>query len=253
MTVNQHISELFSELVNVQPKNTSSLTSSQECLQALHNFFSEVKIPYFAIFGTLLACVRNHALFSYDNDIDVAIHRSDLDLLYENLDKCLEKGFYVCETGWSVIKLRSIPTNLHIDIWVIEPCKAPGIRQLFGRWIVDHGYFYQDYFHSRSICTASCDGIDVCVPHNATSLLTEWYGDWQTPKYDAFAEYRPVLSRIISWPFIKSVVPFRFSNNPKSCYYRPWVSWLVTRFFQNTALFSLFKHPNNLDSYLVYK
>ena len=70
-------------------------------------------------------------------------------------------------------------------------------------------------------------------------------------KFDLVLESRTIQALPIEMrsQVIKSIVPFRFSNNPKSCYFRHWASWILKTFFSSTKLCKSFKHPTELTSF----
>lgn len=219
MRVDRYIQALFSDLLNYQPELYAARHTAKASLEGLHALFTQCDIRYYAVFGTLLACIRNQALFSYDHDIDLAIHRHDLALFRQCLPQALSLGFRVSELGYSVIKLRSIPADTAIDIWVIEPAPVYAIGYI---WRLDHALFRRNYFSTPA--HAPCYAVMMSIPQDAHHLLADCYGpQWRVPDTTAFCVYRPVLSRVLAWPFITSVVPMRFSHDPKSCRYRPWV------------------------------
>tara|TARA_A100001015_G_scaffold316859_1_gene432245 strand:- start:27 stop:404 length:378 start_codon:yes stop_codon:yes gene_type:complete len=121
MSIYTQITSLFSHYLNKKPSCFSPILDARQSLRVLNAFFSKQNIPSYAICGTLLGCIRNNALFSYDNDIDLAIHETDLIRFSQCIPALLDQGFVMVELGWSVIKFRSIPSDCHIDIWVIEP------------------------------------------------------------------------------------------------------------------------------------
>ena len=231
MAINSTINNLFGDFVGQVPIECDEIADAPGSLAALGEFLDERGLLYYTVFGTLLGCVRQQGLFSYDNDVDIAMHEADLALLADCMRELCQRGFKVVELGWSVIKLRSLPGDIHIDIWVIEPVSAVLFKLLGWRWRLDHAVFSRDYFNRSQRCELACHDFSVCVPDQAELLVPEWYGDqWRVPMKNAFAEYRPMLSRIFSSLFITSVVPFRFSHNPKSCYPRAWVRFMVRLF-----------------------
>lgn len=221
MRIDRQIQARFASCVGERPHTHENRVDAADSLRGLDQFFRASGIPYYLVFGTLLSCIREQGLFSYDHDIDIAIHAQDLDRFRAALPQCRAQGFYVNELGYSVIKLRSLPADSHIDIWIIEPAAW----YWNATWRLDHALFKPNYFSGHQ--TRPCYDFHPQVPDQPERLLQAWYGpQWGVKQTDAFALYRPVLSRIFAYPFMTAIVPFRFSHDPRSCRWRPWVQRL---------------------------
>ena len=47
----------------------------QEILNATEAYLREMRVPHYAVFGTLLGGIRSNAIIEYTSDVDIAVER----------------------------------------------------------------------------------------------------------------------------------------------------------------------------------
>jgi len=82
------------EEINVVNKKTEDhVIATYKLMKDLDEAFCKVGIPYFAMSGTLLGCVRHEGFIPWDDDLDIAVTEEHAKLMPKILDTLNEKGY----------------------------------------------------------------------------------------------------------------------------------------------------------------
>jgi hypothetical protein len=95
---------------------------SKEILQDLHRVFGQYKVPYMICGGTLLGAVRHGGFIPWDNDADLSVFLTDVELLKTALnDRQLSKRFRITKAlcGYRV-HCRNLLRYPSVDIFLID-------------------------------------------------------------------------------------------------------------------------------------
>lgn len=114
--------QLFSDIMKVQ----------MDLLKRFIRLCEENDIQYFAAFGTLLGAVRHHGYIPWDDDVDVAIWRKDVEKLYHAAETLefpyvLHRLDDLNNYGNNTIQLENCQTTF-TGIWDLKPGRKAGIR-----------------------------------------------------------------------------------------------------------------------------
>lgn len=168
--------EMGSPIVDSKLEGKGAWTAFED----LHKALDGAGVPYFIAAGTALGLVREGRPLSADNDIDVGVFDEDFDR--EALVALFAK-------------------NPMFDFDVVHPqTKKVGLRHRGGspidifRFYRDGDLVYHDAVFVRwgnspfEVERRDIRGLDLPLPADADTYLTENYGDWRTPYpgFDAF-------------------------------------------------------------------
>lgn len=130
-----------------QQKLSSLQKQELEILKEFKRICQEEKLRYFVVAGSMLGAVRHHGFIPWDDDIDVAMPRSDYDKFLEVTPKRL-KPEYILESprekkhitivstitskngGYTLNNAQKVQnTGAWIDIMMIDGVPDPGIKR----------------------------------------------------------------------------------------------------------------------------
>lgn len=148
-------------------------------------------VPFFFAAGTALGLVRAGGPLSADNDIDVGIFDQDWDRA-------------------ALIALFRRNPNFELDLHPLSQkvClrhRGESPVDLF-RYYQEDGRFWHDGVFVRwfntpfKVVRRTLRGLQLPIPEDADTYLTENYGDWRTPNstFDPFTEQAPNM--VLTWP-----------------------------------------------------
>lgn len=177
-------------------------------MEQIDKVLRENEISYFIVGGTLLGAVRNKKIIPWDDDIDIAILKKDLDRF-----KRLNWEFYNLEyhginNGNKVRKIAFKNTfhgkatkmkDIFVDIFVYE---KEGDKYVFSDQYSRKAW-EDDYLTDSELYPLKeydLDSLHVLGPHNPYPYLSRTYGDWNKTKFtfiktiiyplEAIASYR---------------------------------------------------------------
>jgi len=140
--------EMFSHLVNILNKNAVKWTCT---------------------YGTLLGAIRHGGLIPWDDDVDIAIDKKDVPLLFwlkSQVEKC---DYYKLVKVGKYIKLKK--DKLWIDIFVLDDWKFPQKHYKHASFIDD------ELFPMRQ---SKFGDIVVNIPHKSEEYLSRILPGWDT-------------------------------------------------------------------------
>ncbi len=172
-------------------KNQFSL-HAKGVYESFIKLLGDAEIPVFAISGTLLGIIRENDFLAHDYDIDLGVLEVDVDFKLLLLTINHSKDFYVKKADYpsfrkpgsdgkvryhrqrnpALIKVGHRTTGVHIDLFThFRDGKILWHGSTLHRW--DNSSF--------NLTTKSFLGMNVLIPDDPDSYLTENYGDWRTP------------------------------------------------------------------------
>jgi hypothetical protein len=149
--------------------NKTQLNDTKELLLKFIEFTEERKMPYFAIGGTLLGCIRNGGLLPFDDDIDVSIFEEDEHhvINYKDDKYYFEKQFF----GYKFFKKNS---TIFIDVMVLENKN--------NRYNIVNNSWPEYYFELNEIYPLQqkkFSGIYINIPVKYSDHLDRSYPNWK--------------------------------------------------------------------------
>lgn len=147
---------------------------AKNALLDLHDTLTKKNINFFLVSGTLLGCIRNNNLISYDNDIDIGVMNN---INYHDLlASVLSSGHYeLLATNFkTIIKVKHL-NGIKIDIFIhaIKNGKIwhSGLKKLY--WVNTMFALKKIVFLDRYFL----------IPDDYELYLSENYGaDWKVPR-----------------------------------------------------------------------
>jgi lipopolysaccharide cholinephosphotransferase len=120
-----YLTELLKATTDITklPNSVGKIRIMQDCSLCVLNHFAVIAkkndIEWWLDWGTLLGYHRCNGFIPWDDDIDIAMLRSDYERLFEILDKdfCKDGFFY---RGGEIIQLFFENTPAQVDIWPID-------------------------------------------------------------------------------------------------------------------------------------
>lgn len=180
-----------------------------DLLMKVDKIFEENKIPYCAIFGTLLGAIRHGGMIPWDDDIDIAIpfeSKAPFESLKSTLDAAGFELFFYEPYFYKIFPKDGI--NLVKEDGTVLPCKYPFIdiftvRQVHNTcyyvWYTDpnmnmlpakdqgHGWCLYPKEFSYPFPKVAFGPMHIPIPHNAREILERDYGaDWDQVAYATF-------------------------------------------------------------------
>ena len=128
---------------------------AKENLLILKKIFDKYKLEFFLIDGTLLGAIRDKDFIYDDNDTDICINYSDLELLVKCVPDLIEQGLEPLRISNNEISFMK--NNEYIDI---------------------------EFLKEKTRFTENLDIIEFCgesfnIPSNVNEYLTICYGNWR--------------------------------------------------------------------------
>lgn len=200
-------------------------------------------IRVYALFGTALGFVRDGGIIPYDSDADLGIMVGDLDGFVLLREVFFEAGIYLNSRRDFFVSFLACGCEFGFEIWPIMKVTNP-IYRLFGyRWLLGRVYYRDDWFGSPELF--EFQGRSYWVPSPSDGYLKQLYGpQWKIPLEGHCSIPRPVFSRCLNWFFVSFDMPGQFSGMDHLGTFRPWMSWILLRFFPKASLSSRFRHPD---------
>lgn len=166
-------------------------------MKKIHKIFVENEIEYFAVFGTLLGAVRHYGFVPWDDDIDIAVMRKDVDKVLalsedfkkvnitmqvskddEEYKECKKKKLTKCCT------INLLYKSFICDIFIMFEMKNGILQYASPIWRYAenggaNGYFYKkDTYPLRLV---PFEDTHIYIPKHPFGMLRRAYGDkWAT-------------------------------------------------------------------------
>lgn len=154
-------------------KKIFSTKNAEYALTDLKKMLDQADIEFFLVSGTLLGCMRDHAILPHDKDLDVGIFEDRL--TEKDLEKVIQYFgcFEILPTRIKdQFKLKHL-NGTYIDIFIHKK-----INQLYWHYTAKIKWFNTP-FKLKKITFLNDDFL---IPENYQAYLCENYGDdWQTP------------------------------------------------------------------------
>ncbi|RAP31432.1 hypothetical protein DID78_01185 [Candidatus Marinamargulisbacteria bacterium SCGC AG-343-D04] len=216
--------------------------SKEEWVSRFHDILIKHNIPLVLLYGTCLGIVRDKKIIDNDTDADFGIFLEDLSKLFSCIPELLDNGYFISGRGLFQISFSLPNINFYIDIWPIKKVTNPFLRLFKMKWLCDHVYFKQDFFNTpESIQFLERNYL---TPHPKELYLETVYGlDWRTPIKNRFSGPRGALSQYINKCFVDFPIPSQFSGDNSLGTFKPWVSYILKKFFPKSRISSMFNHP----------
>ncbi len=150
-------------------------------LLVLKEITTKENIDYFLFWGTLLGAVRHGGYIPWDDDIDIAMTRSDFIKLENHLHKlpdsidviCMDYGFYKLMDKYSIVS-KDGKRGIGVDIFIIE---EQGHRYRFHNV---HNYYF-NYLSKEQLYPIKLlkfENQEFSAPNCPEEILTIKYGDF---------------------------------------------------------------------------
>jgi LicD family protein len=170
-----------------------------QLLVQLHDTLDRHGIWHSLLFGTLLGAVRDGELIPWDHDLDLLIHRADIDRVVALNEELAPLGLSFWSGRTLADRLALNPGRVpwfdpgYLGIMVGDVCRgevyAPtlfsdGVLRLYD---LEHEVAFWPHssfpaFVVEDLTTADVHGVPLPVPAHAEQLLAWHYGDdWRTP------------------------------------------------------------------------
>lgn len=103
------------------PRTEQNITDAiYDCLECIHDLFTEAGIKYSLFGGSLLGAVRSGGMIPWDDDGDIVIHSQDTGKVYDLRDRFFERGFEIRDF-WHGMKIfrAGRPFLPDVDIFTV--------------------------------------------------------------------------------------------------------------------------------------
>jgi hypothetical protein len=119
----------------VLPRTEQKITDAiYDCLECVHNLFTDVGIKY-SLFGGSLGAVRSGGMIPWDDDGDVVIHSQDTAKVYDLRDRFSARGFDIRDFWYGIKKNRfGRPHFPDVDIFIVGDDYQYTIERARLRW-----------------------------------------------------------------------------------------------------------------------
>jgi phosphorylcholine metabolism protein LicD len=166
-----------------------------DILKILDKIFRETETRYWITCGTLLGFYRSGRLISHDGDLDLCVHKNDLNGLL--IRKLLNNGFKVnrvlgrLDDGFELTLSHGL---IKVDIMIFYPMeKGGGYVSVYSEKIDDsylkHNYVYRDF----DVIERKYYEVNLFTPKNVDDYLSQQYGlDYMIPKKEWFFNSSPL-------------------------------------------------------------
>lgn len=163
---------------------TLDLDIAKENLLLVHKVFTERKIKFWLMFGTLLGAVREGNFIEWDHDVDVGVLADDFGFWFPALTELQEEGFEIIRTIVDKGKdclVTILRKNYYIDFYVMSRYRRG--------WCFGNRYELKDYY--SEFIEVKFLGEWFLIPSRLDEWLIEHYGkDWQVPKKNFIGNLR---------------------------------------------------------------
>jgi len=174
-----------------------NLEAAMRMLERVSGVLDAADIKYCLDAGTLLGIVRENRLLPWDNDMDMAVSRTELPKLEAALDEIRALGYKARINKHVKDDPPMLMTEPRIvKVWVPEFVFLRAvILDIFIKTKVDDEYTWAEgtkryarksvpaHFHDE-LTRIEFAGNSYPIPADAEGYLTQRYGDWRTPKKD---------------------------------------------------------------------
>lgn len=178
-----------------QPENREQAT---QVLLALCECMNKMDLRYYVDAGTLLGIIRDDALIPWDDDLDLALHASDVAIfeivlpdiiaaLESKLSATYQVSKYMTKHAFGAVPKGAIRS---FKLAPTDPQSSLPKIDIFIKYV---GGEHMDYclasrgirmpsVHFNARCEYTFRQAIIRVPYLHEAYLQEHYGDWQTPK-----------------------------------------------------------------------
>jgi hypothetical protein len=217
--------------------------SEREWIELFSQALTEAEIPFFVVYGSCLGAVREGAKIEYDDDFDIGIKVEYLPQVAKIMPKLEGLGIFSTEISDFHIRFEMPNSKMTMDIWTIEKVTNIFFRIFGFKWLVAYVYSREDYFSDPAV--VKLWDKEYFAPSPVIKYIESLYGkNWRIPLERRLAVPRGYFSQLINKPFVDFEMPGPYSGAPELATFKPWVSKILKRFFPNSKITSLFKHPS---------
>jgi hypothetical protein len=179
--------------------DTHKAAVALDVLSACCHFLAELKVSHYLDAGTLLGMYRDQALIPWDDDLDLSVTSSDVELIQSALPKLMETLKEVSEEDWEFNAYKATQAYGNVPNGAVRSFKVscfsatnlPSI-DFFVKYVglknSDHCLASRGISipaaYSESVVDYPCGDHVWPIPINAAAYLEHHYGDWRTPNKD---------------------------------------------------------------------
>lgn len=157
------------------------INEAKEQLLDIKKIFDSINTPFWLVGGTLLAAIRDKGFFDWDHDMDIGMFYKDYSpefmvkfSPYFTTVKPISYGLGGT-TGFDLRRTSSVRTN--VFLYLHNPQKKV-YYTCFPPYKYNNNVIPEDQFNFKEI---DFIGNKFKVFARPEEMLTQWYGDWQTP------------------------------------------------------------------------